>query len=286
VDDLTAWAALGNADNTDGMILHTADGGLTWEIQSIPADVQDAIKGIKGLSRDEAWAVSLHGIILHTTNGGQTWNVVPHPDVEIIEANRLDAIAPNDVWIADAMGGNMGMVHSVDGGQTWRKEYWPDVNILGNPLAVSAVSPLVVWGAVNAQADLYRTLDGGNTWGIAAPGLAGANDFDDVCAINTDLVWAILNINLLGGTIFRVRLEKGEVLSDHWNPAPDYVYGGITAFDAQTAWVVGNKIYGSDHPELPWGIILHTKDGETWTSQKLPVDDVELWKVSFVGAHR
>ena len=28
------------------------------------------------------------------------------------------------------------------------------------------------------------------------------------------------------------------------------------------------------------------KDGANWTSQKLPVDDVELWKVSFVGAHR
>ncbi len=84
---------------------------------------------------------------------------------------------------------------------------------------------------------------------------------------------------------FEVEVTKGQVLSDHWNPA-DYVYGGITAFDAQTAWVVGNKRNSSDHPELPWGIILHTNDGVNWTSQKLPVDDVELWKVSFVGAHR
>ena len=287
VDDLTAWAAVGTDGLTDGMILHTADGGLTWEIQSLPEEVQDSIKGIKGLSRDEAWAVSLHGIILHTINGGQTWDVVPHPDVEIIEINRIDAVAPYDVWIADHESGDMGMVHSADGGQTWRKEYLPHVVPGHGPLAVSAVSPLVVWGAVNAQGDLYRTLDGGDNWQIAAPNLSGPNDFDDVCAINADLVWAILNHSGgSGGEIFRVRLEKGQVLSDHWNPAPDYTYGGITAFDAQTAWVVGNKNIGSDHPELPSGIILHTKDGANWTSQKLPVDDVELWKVSFVGAHR
>jgi len=59
----------------------------------------------------------------------------------------------------------------------------------------------------------------------------------------------------------------------------------LTAFDAQTAWVVGYRSVGAD-PELPAGIILHTKDAANWTNQKLPVDDVELWQVSFVGAHR
>lgn len=286
VDDLTAWAALGATEPADGMILHTADGGLTWEIQSIPANVQDAIKGIKGLSRDEAWAVSLHGTILHTVDGGQAWDVVPHPDVEIIEVNRIDAVAPDDVWIADHEGGDTGMVHSTDGGKTWQKEHFPNVNPGNGPLAVSAVSPSVVWGAVNWQGELYRTLDGGTNWTIAAPDLGGPFDFDDVCAINADLVWAVLNLSGdAGGTIFRVRLEKEKVLSDKWNPAPGYQYEGVTAFDDQTAWVVGYKGFDAD-PELPTGIILHTKDGETWTSQKLPVDDVELWKVSFVGAHR
>jgi len=286
VDDLTAWAALAGPAATDGMILHTTDGGLTWEIQSVPEEVQDAIKGIKGLSRDEAWAVSLHGTILHTVDGGQTWDVVPHPDVEIIEVNRIDAVAPDDVWIADHEGGDTGMVHSTDGGQTWQKEHFPHVNPGNGPLAVSAVSPSVVWGAVNWQGELYRTLDGGTNWAIAAPDLGGPFDFDDVCAINADLVWAVLNLSgNAGGKFFRVRLEQGQVLSDEWNPAPGYQYEGITAFDDQTAWVVGFKGFDAD-PKLPLGIILHSKDGETWTSQKLPLDDVELWKVSFVGAHR
>jgi photosystem II stability/assembly factor-like uncharacterized protein len=37
----------------------------------------------------------------------------------------------------------------------------------------------------------------------------------------------------------------------------------------------------------PKGSILYTNDGGgTWESQMLPVTDVDLWKVSFVGAHR
>lgn len=35
-----------------------------------------------------------------------------------------------------------------------------------------------------------------------------------------------------------------------------------------------------------WSNGLRTSDGETWTSQPLPVNNVGLWKVSFVGAHR
>jgi photosystem II stability/assembly factor-like uncharacterized protein len=39
--------------------------------------------------------------------------------------------------------------------------------------------------------------------------------------------------------------------------------------------------------ELPKGSILHTSDGgETWGSQRLPVNDVDIWKLSFVGARR
>ncbi len=129
-------------------------------------------------------------------------------------------------------------------------------------------------------------MDGGANWTIAAPNLAGPFDFDDVCAINADTVWAVLNLSGdSGGTIFRVRLEQGQVLSDQWNPHPGYQYEGITAFDNQTAWVVGYRSISVD-PKLPAGVILHTKDGANWTSQKLPSDDVELWKVSFVGAHR
>ena len=286
VDEFTAWAALAATDTTPGKILHTRDGGLTWEIQPIPEEVKGGIKGIKGLSGDEAWAASLEGSILHTVDGGQTWDMVPHPEVQINEVNRIDAVWPDDIWIADVFGGDTGMVHSRDGGQTWQHEYLPD-DVSGNgPIGVSSVSPSVAWSAIRAQGDLYRTLDGGANWAIAAPNLSGANDFDDMCAVNADLVWAVLNRSgNMPGVIFRVEIEKGQVVKDEWTPQ-EYQFEGVTAFDGQTAWVVGYRARNAD-ATLPEGIILHTQDGGgTWTSQTLPADDVALWKVSFVGGCR
>lgn len=231
--------------------------------------------------------MSLHGAILHTVDGGQTWDMVPHPDIQINQANRIDAVAPDNIWIADPMGGDTGMVHSGDGGQTWQKEYFPDVISGHGPIGVSAVSASVVWSAISQQGDFYRTLDGGSNWTIAAPKLAGPFDFDDMCAIDADLVWAVLNYSgNSGGVIFRVRIENSKVVKDEWQPYVKYQYEGITAFDDQKACVVGYRVYDAD-PKLPAGTILLTQDGgANWTSQKLPTDDVRLWKVSFVGAHR
>jgi photosystem II stability/assembly factor-like uncharacterized protein len=51
---------------------------------------------------------------------------------------------------------------------------------------------------------------------------------------------------------------------------------GIKGVSRLLAWAVGLK-----------GPVLHTTvGGKSWTSQKLPVSNVTLWKISFVGARR
>ncbi len=164
VDEQTAWAAMtGVTAESAGLILHTTNGGTTWFTQTLPVAVDQAIKGIKGLSPTTAWAATLDGVILHTTDGGSTWEVVPHPLVPITQVSRIDAIGAN-IWVADGTAGDHGIVHSRDNGQTWHSEVLPDV--LGNdgPLALNAFSPSVVWAAVDGQLDFYRTLDGGAHW--------------------------------------------------------------------------------------------------------------------------
>lgn len=61
VNDQVAWAAIADSHtDTEGGILHTADGGGIWTIQSLPSGMNSRhIKGIKGVSSSEAWAVSL-----------------------------------------------------------------------------------------------------------------------------------------------------------------------------------------------------------------------------------
>lgn len=285
VDEWTAWAAVGSKDV--GAILHTADGGATWDIQPLPAGVNDAVKGIKGLSRSVAWAVTLGGTVMRTLDGGRNWVVVPHDGVTIKQVNRIDAMG-DDIWIADFGNADGAMIHSVDFGLTWRREPLPGINLVnGGPMGISIVNSKIAWSAVKLDANLYRTTDGGATWHMDAPAVSGPNDIDDICAPEADMVWAAQNIGgMNGGRIIRVRLVNGKVIKDIMDPmSGTYQYEGVTCFDEKTVWVVGFKAYGVD-PGLPEGVILHTTDGMTWTSQTLPVSDVSLWKVSFSGAHR
>jgi photosystem II stability/assembly factor-like uncharacterized protein len=286
VDEWTAWAAVGDTDG--GAILHTIDGGMNWNVQPLPEGVANVVKGIKGLSRDLAWAVTLTGIVMQTIDGGRTWKVVPHEGITMKQVNRMD-VKGDDIWIADYGSGENGMIHSPDAGKTWYRETLtdPDPDKAGfGPMAVNIVDSEIAWAATRPAANIYRTMDGGNVWRLDAPDVSGPNDLDDICAPNTDMVWAVQNQSgMSSGAIIRVRLEDGKVISDIMDPTGKYVYEGLTCLDEQTIWVVGFKAFGVS-PDLPEGVILHTTDGTSWKTQPMPVKDVALWKVSFVGAHR
>jgi photosystem II stability/assembly factor-like uncharacterized protein len=283
VDERTAWAALGPTTSEGGMILHTSDGGSTWKVQALPQAIPEGVKGIKGVSRDEAWAVGLNGPVMHTADGGETWEIVPTPWITFRQVNRIDVLG-SDIWIADYGNGENGMIHSPDRGLTWRQEYLPGVDANHGPMTASIVNTQVAWTSVNLQGELYRTLDGGLTWKIDAPDLSGANDIDDVCAVSANEAWAVQNTSG-GGYVMRVKIVGNDVTKSDWY-FPEYVYEGVSAFDEQRAWIVGYR--GMTAPvELPKGSILYTSDGgETWVPQRLPVNNVDIWKVSFVGARR
>ena len=281
LDNQTAWAAIGAAGPAGGHILHTTNGGVTWDIQNLPEAVPDGAKQVKGTSRTEAWAVGLHGPVLHTLDGGATWAIVPTEGITIRQVNRMDVLG-DDIWIADYGNGDTGMIHSADHGRTWRQEQLPSVPAGQGPMTISIVSAQVAWTDVRPAPDLYRTQNGGGTWSIDAPNLAGPNDIDDLCAVSADEVWAVQNANTMG-IVLRVSVANSQVVKQEWNFP--YVYEGVSCFDESTAWVVGLKSNNGD-TSRPDGSILHTSDGKTWTSQPLPVNNVRLWKVSFVGAHR
>ena len=303
VDSQTAWAALGASNG--GMILHTTNGGAKWTKQELPEGV-DAIKGIKGLTRDEAWAVSLTGTILHTTDGGKVWNIAEHPDFQITQVNRMDAIGYREVrtedrsgrnkgmiianvWIADEHGqldGHLGMIHTLYNGEIWRQESIPCTISNGCQVhMVSAYSLRVVWAAAWGDGSLYRTADGGENWENLG-NVGGANDIDDMCAYSADKVWLVqFQSSMTGyGIIYNARLEDGQIRVDQFTPDINYKYEGLTCVDDQRALVVGY----TDSPGLvPKGIILATNDGgQSWVRQRIPVDDAKFWKVSFVGARR
>jgi photosystem II stability/assembly factor-like uncharacterized protein len=290
VDDQTAWAALGSAPGApSGAILHTTDSGAHWVLQAIPSGLTGGIKGVKGLSRTEAWAASLGGVILHTMDGGATWSVVPHPTVPIVDVNRIDALGGADVWIAapnEGHGGNTSMIHTQDNGLTWRQEPLPAIPAGHGPMTVNAASPLVSWTALNQSGNIYRTLDGGAGWQLVTSIAVGPNDADDLCAAGLEAAWVVLTPGTGAGMLWRVHVAAdGSVERREFLPASTaFSYEGITCVDERAVWAVGMN---SRHVQgLPLGVIVLTQDGgETWVQGSAPAD-IEYWKVSFVGARR
>lgn len=300
VDRQTAWVSLSSLALDYGVILHTTNGGVTWTEQTL-SDGVDGIKQIKGLSRQEAWAVSLGGMVLHTTDGGETWNIEEHPSVPITNVNRMDVIGcvdPYDptrpakdklmsnanIWITnEEPGNNYGMVHSLYNGELWKQEFIPFQDPTSGVHMVAAHSPRVVWAAAWYDGTLYRTLNGGENWEAAAV-ISGPNDFDDMCSPSPDTLWTVQNQQTVG-QIFHARIPVDGSPNDvrNFDPANGYLYEGLTCVDDQTALVVGFTLNSS----LPRGIILSTTDGgQNWTRHAAPLDSVWAWKTSFVGARR
>lgn len=72
VDSLNCWAA-----GDSGLIIHTSNGGMDWEIQN--SEVSNRIQDIFFLNHNLGWAVSTRfdtiagSYIIKTTNGGKVW---------------------------------------------------------------------------------------------------------------------------------------------------------------------------------------------------------------------
>ena len=84
-----------------GMILHTSDGGISWEIQTsgTPRNLRDvSFSGTK-----YGWAVGDSGCVIKTSNGGITWQVLPQPRpwVGYWVCYRVSTVDSMHAWITD-----------------------------------------------------------------------------------------------------------------------------------------------------------------------------------------
>ena len=59
---------IAGGDVGTGLILHTTDGGDTWDAQE--SGTSDSLASIHFVDSNVGWAVGLYGTILHTTTGG------------------------------------------------------------------------------------------------------------------------------------------------------------------------------------------------------------------------
>lgn len=136
-----------------GTVLHTADGGKTWEYQKTGTDY--TLSSIYFGDSKNGWAVGDEGIIIHTEDGGKTWVKQKSPvSYFLMGVHFADT---HKGWIVTE---RTTILHTQDGGKTWVKQFSDGDYILKS---VSFSDQRNGW-AVGEYGFIYHTEDGGVTW--------------------------------------------------------------------------------------------------------------------------
>ena len=148
----------------------TSDGGVTWQHQGLetPLDQQSHLLAIdppifygsqNGLLPVGLTSDSFHWDFYVTQDGGATWTSTSLSP----GSGRYDFLTLENGFIWDAAG--LHVTH--DGGVTW-SSIKPNVDLSQRLLGLDFVTPSTGWALAldaNGESRLYKTTDGGTTWG-------------------------------------------------------------------------------------------------------------------------
>ena len=101
-----------------GVILHSADRGLTWQTQR-RGEPWEELMDVSFADARNGWAVGWTGTILRTTDGGATW-IKKDPGLAYTGAVLgVCALSGNVAWVG---GYDAFAARTIDGGLTWQRE--------------------------------------------------------------------------------------------------------------------------------------------------------------------
>src|SRR5581483_2458290 len=149
IDRLSVWA-VGYA----GSILHTADGGRTWQRQASGEDQQN-LYSASFADAKVGWAVGSYGTILHTDDGGDTWT--HQQSGTTANLTSVSFSGPQSGW---AVGVDGTVRHTSNAGRTWERQN-SMVNI--SLSSVVFIDQETGW-AVGEKGTILNTWDSGRHW--------------------------------------------------------------------------------------------------------------------------
>lgn len=258
IDGNTGWAVGGKQvdDNTEeGVIMHTTDGGETWEVQKT---LSSSMTAVDFINENEGWAVGENGTIRHTVNGGATWTTQTSPIAGMMTA--VFFIDEDNGWIVSR--DNWGEIcHTSNGGNTWTLQPEPSLNPLNDVFFINKDKGWVV----GMDSTIMRTTDGGQTWLKCNLNISNNPYLRSVQFIDEMKGWTV------GTGGFILMSDDGGV---SWQDVHSGFYDLLQAVhftDALNGWAVGTD-----------GMILRTIDGGyNWFRQYSGVERGYLTAVCF-----
>ncbi len=172
-----------------GAMMHTSDGGRTWQKQA--TGVEDTLSSVSFVDAKSGWAVGDEGTILHTADGGKSWQRQKSPVPYFLMAVQF--VTKEKGWIVTE---RTNILHTEDGGKTWAVQFQDQDFILKS---LSFCDERTGW-AVGEYGYIYHTTDGGKTWTHQAGefgfseetgDVVGGSYLFDVAAVNPQTAWVV-----------------------------------------------------------------------------------------------
>src|SRR5687767_8279656 len=136
-----------------GTILHSADRGKTWEIQTSPT--RGALFNVRFISRFNGWISGSYGAVLQTRDGGKSWPAQRLAIREHLFASHW--LDENHGWMA----GTRGMtIRTSDGGRSWTNLVVPG-DFTFNAVTFASASRGWLAGEFGV---IFQSSDGGKSW--------------------------------------------------------------------------------------------------------------------------
>ena len=267
-DSLNGWFG-----SSAGTILHTSDGGDSWDILYTGID-GNHYTSIDFLDENTGWAVGNESggpsYIIHTTNGGEDWTVQRTDPIDnfikITFRNKnygwvgtdggeiyyttnggtnwelgwtgrgnVMSIVFHDSLYGWAEGqGGMPLLHTVDGGKIWTED---TTGIVGT--RVFFTDSLHGW--ITSWERLIRTTDGGNTWLYDLPDIIMGEDYQlltDVFFVDTLTGW----VTVWEEGIYRTN-DGGWTWEKISDEMPYIINGAYYFFTRDSGWIDFSKTW-------------------------------------------
>ena len=156
-DDMTGWA-IGH----DSVILHTQDGGETWDLQHFRTawewDLEKPLLDLTVLDTAHAIAVGAYGLYMVTEDGGETWQDIL-VDLDEFHHNRIMQL-PSGGMVMPGEAGGLFVRPAADAEWQSYHDTSPYIGSFFGGLALSDDD----WVLFGLQGHIFRTADAGQTW--------------------------------------------------------------------------------------------------------------------------
>ncbi len=261
VDQSTCWAV-----GHHGLILHTSDGGRTWEIQ--PSHSSAYLHRVQFLDEQHGWAVGVArwvegvslrgGYVIRTTDGGKQWEVMDRPDEPALFMNQVLDVCfadPQNGWVVGTSAdpyGSLVISQTSDGGATWSKTLFSSV--VSSAAGLDCSIPGRLW--VSTQEGILFSWTEETGW--VEHVLSDAPDFlVDIVFADPQRGWATDK-----GRVWRT-MDGGET----WTAVPTLpdLLGQRLVWTANRLWLAGTT--ADDEPR----VMVSDDEGSTWQLEEIPV---------------